>query len=141
MSYIAEDPGAYKDQVIGNGECVAFVKSAAGAPATGLWTEGKKVKGADIPTGIAIATFQDGKYQNDTGGKSHAAIYVSQDKDGLRVWDQWKGQPVHQRTITFSNGAKPPRNDGDAYSVIEGPSFVQWLIWKLRTLIWMASDE
>jgi hypothetical protein len=128
MSYVASDPESYKGQAVGDGQCVAYIKEAADAPVTSKWAEGVKVKGGDIPTGSAIATFQGGKYQNDTGGKSHAAIYVSQDDTGLLVWDQWKGQPVHQRTITFANGAKPPKNDGDAFSVIETASLFRQIL-------------
>jgi hypothetical protein len=122
------DPGSYDGQTVGDGQCVAYVKESAGAPATSKWAEGTKVKGGDIPTGTAIATFQNGKYTNDTGGKSHAAIYISQDDTGLLVWDQWTGQPVHKRTITFANGTKPPRNDGDAFSVIETASLFRQIL-------------
>src|SRR5437762_1385951 len=104
MSYVAADPASYKDKVVGDGQCVAYVKTASGAPQTASWKEGAKVKGAAIATGTAIATFQGGKYANDTGGNSHAAIYVSQDINGLTVWDQWVGQPVHQRVIRFQGG-------------------------------------
>lgn len=37
----------------------------------------------------------------------------------MTVWDQWKGQPVHQRSIRFRGGQGSASNDGDAYSVIE----------------------
>jgi hypothetical protein len=118
MSYVASDPASYLGQVVGDGQCVAYVKEASGAPASSLWSEGDKVKGHDIATGTAIATFQDGKYQNATDGSSHAAIYISQDDDGLSVYDQWAGQPVHKRIIHFRNGAGTANNDGDQFSVV-----------------------
>jgi hypothetical protein len=127
LSYVATDPGSYAGQVVGDGQCVAYVKVAASAPVTSRWAQGATVKGNNISTGTAIATFQDGKYQNDTGGKSHAAIYISQDSNGLLVWDQWVHQPVHKRTIMFADGSKPPRNDGDAFSVIETATLLQWM--------------
>ena len=118
MSFIAPNPESYEGQVVGSGQCVDFVKAASGAPQTSLWKEGVKVKGAIILTGTAIATFIGGEYPSHAHG-NHAAIYVSQNTDGLVVWDQWTGQPVHQRTIHFRAGAVDPSNDGDAFSVIE----------------------
>jgi hypothetical protein len=82
-----------------------------------------KVRGdSTIQVGAAIATFgSNGTYTNSTDGTSHAAIYVGQNGIGLQVWDQWTGQPVHQRTIRFQGGAPgvKPVNDGDAYYVID----------------------
>ncbi len=122
MSYIANNPASYSGKPVGNGQCVVFVQTAAGAPLTSAWKEGVMVKGSAVVAGTAIATFQGGKYTNDTTGNSHAAIYVSQDNIGITVWDQWAGnkpRPVHQRVIAFRGGQGEPRNDGDAYSVIE----------------------
>lgn len=118
MSFIAPDPESYAGQVVDDGQCVAFIKEASGAPQTSLWKEGIKVRGATIPTGAAIATFIDGIYPSHAHG-NHAAIYIEQNSDGLVVWDQWTGQPVHQRTIHFRAGVGEPSNDGDAFSVIE----------------------
>ena len=118
MPFIASDPENYKDQVVGDGQCVAFVQEASGAPHTSQWKEGEKVRGASIANGTAIATFIDGVYPSHPHG-NHAAIYVGQNADGLVVWDQWTGQPVHQRTIHFRGGVGDPSNDGDAFSVIE----------------------
>ncbi|NTI50982.1 BPSL0067 family protein [Agrobacterium rhizogenes] len=119
MSYLAPNTDAYMGEVVGNGQCVAYVRAAAGCPATSQWAEGAKVKGAKIGKGTAIATFQDGKYNNYTDGRSHAAIYLSQTAEGLVVHDQWNGQRVHERVIRFRNGATTPNNDGDALCVIE----------------------
>lgn len=123
MAYLAVRPEAYKDKVVGTGHCVPYVQQASGTPVTSLWKQGKHVKGEfTIAKGTAIATFSsDGVYTNSLDGSSHAAIYVSQDAVGINVWDQWKGQPVHQRTIRFQGGAAGVKavNDGDAYSVID----------------------
>ena len=116
---IADDPESFMSKVVGNGQCVSLVKAAASAPASSEWTEGDRVKGnKKLKPGAAIATFQDGKYHNKTDGSSHAAIYMSQDEDGLYVIDQWKGQPAHARCIRFRGGKAAPHNDGDAYSTV-----------------------
>jgi hypothetical protein len=123
MAYIATDPDSYQNTVVGSGQCVAFVQQASGAPLTSGWNQGSKVRGdLALPAGTAIATFDSsGRYTNSTDGTSHAAIYVGQNEIGLQVWDQWKGQPVHQRTIRFQGGAVgvKPVNDGDAFYVID----------------------
>jgi hypothetical protein len=119
MAFIAQNPESFAGQVVDDGQCVAFVKEASGAPQTALWREGQKVRGAGIASGTAIATFIEGVYPSHAHG-NHAAIYVDQNDAGLVVWDQWKGQPVHKRTIHFRGGdTDNPSNDGDAFSVIE----------------------
>lgn len=116
MSYVAAKPESYNGKVVGDGQCVAFVREASGAPQTSSWKEGVKVKGSAIVKGTAIATFVGGSYPSEATG-NHAAIYVSQDNSGINVWDQWKGQPVHPRLIRFKGTGGS--NDGDAFSVIE----------------------
>lgn len=118
MSYVATDPTGYLGKVVGDGQCVAYVRAASGAPASSTWGESIKVRAADVPTGTAIATFQNGRYLNATDGRSHAAIYISQDDQGLWVYDQWIGQPVHKRLIHFRGGSGTANNDGDAFSVV-----------------------
>lgn len=120
MSYVASSPEQYAGTVVGDGQCVAFVKAASGAPATSAWSQGLQVKGNGLPIGTAIATFDpDGTYGNHTDGRSHAAIYLGQDATGLQVWDQWVGQTVHHRTIFFRGGEGKRVNDGDAFYVVE----------------------
>jgi hypothetical protein len=119
MPYIAINPAKYKGQAVGSGQCVAFVHVASGAPNTAKWKQGISVKGAAIVAGTAIATFDPGGiYGNHIDGRSHAAIYVGQDALGLQVWDQWVGQPVHERTIHFNPNNKPV-NDGNKFYVID----------------------
>jgi len=123
MAYIANNPQSYQGQAVGTGQCVAFVEQASGAPHTSLWQRGALAKAnPNIQSGAAIATFNSaGVYTNSTDGTSHAAIYIGQNAAGLQVWDQWTGQPVHQRTIRFHGGAPgvKPVNDGDAFYVVE----------------------
>ena len=121
--YVAARPEAFEGRVIGAGHCVDFVKAAAGVPRTAAWREGAAVRGnRSIPRGTAIATFEsDGSYASETG--NHAAIYLDQDHRGIWVYDQWQGQPVHQRLIRFAGGSGAKRgfksNDGRRFAVIE----------------------
>lgn len=119
MSYVAPAPDNCLSTVVGDGQCVAYVKTSAGCPVTSKWAEGIKVRGGNVAKHTAIAVFQSGQYNNHTDGRSHAAILIEETKDGLRVYDQWKGQPVHERIIRFKGGQGKPVNDGDAFSVIE----------------------
>jgi hypothetical protein len=99
------------------------VKAAAGAPRTVEWHEGPEVRGnPHVAPGTAIATFEsDGSYTSQSG--NHAAIYLSQDEDGIWVYDQWQGQPVHERLIRFEGGSGSKwgskSNDGRRFAVIE----------------------
>lgn len=107
----------------GRTECVEFVRQATGAPPTGVWKAGVRVRDAlpgTIAYGAAIATFVDGHYPHDSLGQ-HAAIYLRHDAHGIRVLDQWNLQgEVRERTIRFEAPAGTRRsNDGDAFYVIE----------------------
>ena len=121
--YVAARPEAFDGRVIGAGHCVDYVKAAASVPRTAAWREGARVRGnPQIPRGTAIATFEpDGSYTSETG--NHAAIYLDQDDDGIWVYDQWRGQPVHKRLIPFEGGSGAKRgsksNDGRRFAVIE----------------------
>ena len=120
MSWIVYDPQAHAGQVVGNGQCVRFVQIAGGLPHTSRWRRGHKVRGNNVVTGTVIATFShEGRYENRTDGASHAAIFVAELDDGLRVWDQWRGHPVAQRTISFRGGQGRRVNDGDQFCVVE----------------------
>ena len=121
-TYVAENAHAFVGRVVGNGNCVKFVQAAAAVPRTTEWRPGAWVRGnRTIPPGTAIATFEaDGTYTPETG--NHAAIYVSQDGTGIRVYDQWIGQPVHQRVIRFEGGwgagSGSKSNDGKLFRVV-----------------------
>jgi hypothetical protein len=129
MAYVSVNPKRLVGESVGNGQCVAYVQAATQAGHTSGWRRGEIVMGANLAIGTAIATFDEaGRYINDTHGKSHAAIYLGQDAAGIQVLDQWvsrtpgthelKVQPVHQRSVSFQNRAKPV-NDGRNYYVIE----------------------
>jgi hypothetical protein len=121
LSFVAKDPGSFAGQAVGSGHCVAYVQQSAGAPHTSHWRRGVKVRGSGAPAGTAIATFggAPARYENRTDGSSHAAILIAEDSGGLRVWDQWRGHPVSQRTIRHKGGAGTANNDGDRFFVIE----------------------
>jgi len=107
-------------QVFGNGHCVALVRELAGLPHTAQWRRGDPVRGSNVAPGTAIATFYpDGGYGNHTDNRSHAAILLAENSDGLLVMDQWLGRPAQQRVIRFRQGAGDPVNDGDQYHTIE----------------------
>lgn len=121
MSWIADDPSEYAGQVVANGQCVRYVQECAGVPHTSRWQPGVTVRGSGAEPGTAIATFdRDGTYGNHTDGRSHAAILIAEQADGLLVWDQWLGHPVAQRVIRFRGGQGRRVNDGDEFQVIEG---------------------
>jgi hypothetical protein len=120
MSWKASNPSRYIGDVIGNGHCVRYVQSVAEMPHTSEWRRGVKVRGSNIEPGTVIATFgEDGRYENRTDGASHAAIFIAELADGIRVSDQWRGHPVAERTIWFRNGDGKKVNDGDQFYVVE----------------------
>lgn len=121
MSYIAVSCQARVGKVIDNGHCVRFVQvMCAELPHTSKWRKGAWVRGAKIPSGTIIATFDDkNRYANATDGSSHAAVYEGETAEGLLVYDQWIGRPVSMRTIRFKDGMGPPCDDGDAFYVVE----------------------
>ena len=99
---------------MGDGQCVALVRLVAELPHTWRWRQGEAAR--LCPPDTAIATFNSqGRYSNALDGSSHAAILIQAEPGGLRVWDQWVGQPVHQRLIRFRRGESRPVDDGDAY--------------------------
>ncbi|CAF3642366.1 unnamed protein product [Adineta steineri] len=121
MSIVAascSNPSQYKGQRVCDraggecGQCVSFVKVCTGDYRhTSKWLRGRKVRGEDIPFGTAIATFPKGRYFG------HAAIYISQDDNGIQVWDQWVGHNVTTRTIRWNGGGRIS-NNGNSFFVI-----------------------
>ncbi|KAI9561702.1 hypothetical protein GHT06_012662 [Daphnia sinensis] len=122
------NPSAYKGRVVADpwgtyrGECVSFYKTCSGdhRPTT-QWRRGTRVKNANIPVGTGIASFTNGnRYVGSNCNRpnpcGHVAIYVGQNSQGIQVWDQWRGQPVHYRTLYFGRGSSS--NNGDHFYVI-----------------------
>lgn len=122
MSYVSTHYQRYiGSKPVGTGHCVPLIRQACGAPHTSEWKRGELVKQAICEPGTAIATFDsDGTYGNHTDGRSHAAILIALNTDGLLVLDQWVGQSPQQRKIRFKGGREGNAvNDGDMFYVIE----------------------
>jgi hypothetical protein len=86
-------------------------------PATANWKKGVQVKGAtNILGGTVIATFNaSDKYEG------HAAIYVSQNNEGISVYDQWRTPPtpkaVGPRLLRWD--AAGNSNNGSLFYVVD----------------------
>jgi hypothetical protein len=113
---------------VGGGECVALVRLYAGAPIARTWREGSKVVGdRTLALGTAIATFdKHGKWPGKPKG-NHAAFYLSQTSEFIRVIDQWNSsaKPTISMRIIKRLGKNAdgsyisPSDNADAFSVIE----------------------
>lgn len=114
-----DDALQYAGRYIGrNQECVALVQELSqGVGHTSTWVPAGGVQGNDIPVGTPIATFNcNGAYCNQSG-RSHAAIYLGQNSQGIQVLDQWNGSGGSRvRTIPWNNGN--PYGGGSNYQVI-----------------------
>jgi len=109
----------YSGRVVGDGHCVAFVREVCDLPPTTRWRTGEQVRGNVLAPGVAIATFEAGRYGNKRDGGSHCAVFVEAQESGILVWDQWLGRVVGSRVIRYRGGKSLPVDDGDAYWVIE----------------------
>ena len=119
-TYVCQNPSSYRDNVIGNGTCVSLIKQCSPAPNTIHWSAGPKVLSlpfGSIAPGSIIATFKNGKYPNVTG--YHAAIYIRHDKNGIWVWDQWVGKPVHRRLIRIRKDKATASNSAQEYRLVK----------------------
>jgi hypothetical protein len=119
--FVAADTHKYIGKVVGNGHCMQLVQLVDPlVPHSSKLRQGIRVKGADLPKGCVIATFNaSGRYDNKTDGSSHCALYVEQTADGISVVDQWLLHPTAPRIIRFKAGAGPACDDGDQYCVVE----------------------
>lgn len=74
---------------VGDGECVALVRHYGKAPPAVAWRAGTRVMGdRTLPLGTAIATFDEkGRWPGKPKG-NHAAFYLSQTSEYIRVIDQ-----------------------------------------------------
>ena len=70
--YTASDPLSFlRHGPVGDGECVALVRRATGAPPTRFWRSGVTVEHHAVPPYTAAATFDaNGHYGNHTDGTS-----------------------------------------------------------------------
>src|SRR5687768_5707522 len=88
--------------LVSNGECAGLVMHYTRVGKAKNWEEGDAVRGnKTIKRGTAIATFVNGEYENNKHG-NHAALYVSQDADGITVVEQWNTlEKPQKRTLPF----------------------------------------
>ena len=117
MAYIVQDLdhhiGSTSTWVGVNSECVALVRAWSNAPQAAQWIRGEQVRGnTHLSRGTVIATFENGHYHG------HAAIYMGEIGDGIRVYDQWNAQKPHERIIHYT-GHHSFVNDGNNYYVVE----------------------
>jgi hypothetical protein len=114
---------------VDSGECVAFIKKEVAAltksSAHISWKRGKIVKGNPrVTPGTAIGFFDENGDYASAPGKSHVAIFVSQDAKGITVWHQYHGKSVH-RAVLYFKSANPHHHfrsesmNGDNFYVIE----------------------
>jgi hypothetical protein len=119
VPFVASDPYARLGEVIDTGHCMRHVQVVAGVTHSSTLRRGERVRGANVPRGTVVGTFDaEGRYANATDGSSHVAILLEETADGLRVVDQWRGQPVHERLIRFKGGQGTANNDGDRFHVV-----------------------
>lgn len=114
---LCNDASRFEHKVIGNGHCVSLIRLCSNAPTTNHWRAGEPVTKSSPVPGTVIATFAKGKYPNREG--YHAAVFISQDHNGIWVWDQWQGKAVHKRLIRFGNKKTDPSNAAQAYSIVK----------------------
>lgn len=123
MPYVAKGNFIERDEVFGNGQCVALVRELTGAPASSTWREGETIvelleRNAYIAPGTAIATFFSGRYPNWAHG-NHAAVFLGWAGNGIEVFHQWKGKAPHKRILYF--GSKQPQAflRAEHYSIVK----------------------
>lgn len=83
--------------------------------------KGSLVKGESLTAGTVIASGWDaqGNYPNLASG-NHVAVYHSQDKDGITVYDCWSNKPWSSRVIKFKGvNAGDASNNGDLFYVVK----------------------
>jgi hypothetical protein len=121
MPTVATEHMRHIGQLVGSGQCVAYVREVTGLPATTAWRRGVPVRGEALAPGTAIATFNAaGRYSGTMGGDSHAAILRACHADGsITVWDQWLEHPVAERVIRNRHGSGDACNDASRFFVIE----------------------
>lgn len=100
------------------GQCVSYVKKVCPSlPNTARWRKGAPVKdNQKLAPGTVIATFStSGHYDG------HAAIYVSQDAVGIKVYDQYVTPPnpkaIGPRVLRWR--AHGNSNNGNNFYVVE----------------------
>jgi hypothetical protein len=114
--------GELKGKTVGDGAPASLLQEVAKAPQPAEWAKGDKVVQATIRPGTPIATFNsEGSFGEGAG--SHAAIFITQNKNGIWVYDQYKTaaglqRAIEARFIRNRAGSGSPSNDASAYFVV-----------------------
>jgi len=114
--------GELSRTTVGDGSPTAFVQEAAKLPDPMEWAKGDKVFSATIRPGTPIATFNsEGEFRSGSG--SHAGIFITQNENGIWVYDQYKTtagkqRPVDARFIRNRGGSGAAANDASGYFVV-----------------------
>jgi outer membrane protein OmpA-like peptidoglycan-associated protein len=101
-----------------NNQCAALVQFF-GIPQATTWKKGPqvcKIKPGDLPEGTVIATLRDGKYHNDSSGRSHVGIYLAHDdyeqflqsddnESGVKIFDQSKSKLIAENKLRYKTDA------------------------------------
>ena len=104
------------------GSCAALVQYF-GCHQVERWRKGATVKGNNsVQGGTCIATFEGDRCPDKAHG-NHAAIYISQTKQGVNMYDQWQGKKPGKRLVRFKKDMSDPSNNGNCFSVILTPPF------------------
>ena len=104
----------------GNGQCPVLPQTLLGIPRVRNWREGAPIFGNNsIARGTVIATFVNGEYPDWDHG-NHAAIYLSQDKGGIWVIDQWpsRGHSGIRYIPALSGEITEREDDARAFSAV-----------------------
>ena len=118
--YVASDLSQFLGHgQVGNGECVARVKRATGAPATSSWHAGELAETHPVPPNTAAAFFgADGRYGNNTDGTSHALIITEWTPRGFWALEQYNirdpGGNIIQRVAPATRFYEFGRSNGPA---------------------------
>ena len=107
--FVAQDTHRYLGKVVGNGHCMQLVQLVDPMiPHSSKLRQGIRVRGAALPAGCVIATFNGaGRYANATDGSSHVALYIEQTADGIRVVDQWLLHPIGRKGHPIQGWRRP----------------------------------
>jgi hypothetical protein len=124
VAWIVHNPVQHKGKpVVGEGhhhaQCAVLAQwFGRGVPHTCHWKPGEQVKGKVLTPGTVIAVFnRNGDYVNRHG--FHTALYVGQDKHGIKVIEQFKGlEKIRLHKYNFGDMSSIEKN-ADSYYVVE----------------------
>ena len=107
---------------VGNQQCVTLLQQYGGLPTTPNWKPGDPPS-TTTPIGTPLATFQNGRYTNDTSGLSHAGFFdgMMPDGKGFYMVDQFAPNAVSSGVVArraYYYGSGPKVGNASNYSTI-----------------------